>query len=228
MVFTTKRSVHRNINYEFHPNNDTTLKRTDCSKILGVHFQQQLKWDNHISELIKTCYSTIAILRKIKNMVRNHLRRRLVESLVLSRLDYCNTVVDPLTKDQQNRLQRVLKAAAALVLNRYCSSKEILSIGWLPIKERIELRLVTQCFQAVHNENIPEYMKLTFERKRLPRSCNNNGPKIIEKGHRDSFSARAVKLFNELPKNIREIENENLFRTESKKYYLEKAKVRLT
>ena len=40
MIFTTNTSKIRNTDFEFHPDNATTLTRTDSTKILGVHFQQ--------------------------------------------------------------------------------------------------------------------------------------------------------------------------------------------
>ena len=42
MMFTTNKSKIRNTDFEFHPDNATTLTRTIAIKILGVHFQQQL------------------------------------------------------------------------------------------------------------------------------------------------------------------------------------------
>ena len=54
MMFTTKRSKHQKTDYEFHPDHNIILKRTDSNKILGVTFQQQLNWDNHITELTKS------------------------------------------------------------------------------------------------------------------------------------------------------------------------------
>ena len=41
MIFTTYKSKIRNADFEFHPDNTTTLTRTISTK-LGVHFQQQL------------------------------------------------------------------------------------------------------------------------------------------------------------------------------------------
>ena len=95
MIFTTTRSRHKTTKYEFRPDRDTTIKRSDCNKILGVWFQQQLNWDNHIAEITKYCYSTIAVLRKIKRLASRNLRKQLCTSLILSRLDYCSTVFDP-------------------------------------------------------------------------------------------------------------------------------------
>ena len=68
MTFTTNKSKIRNTDFEFHPDNVTILTRTDSTKILGVHFQQQLNWDNHITELSKTCYATLSALRKMKRI----------------------------------------------------------------------------------------------------------------------------------------------------------------
>ena len=44
----TYKSKIRNTDIEFHPDNATTLTRTISTKLLGVHFQQQLNWEDHI------------------------------------------------------------------------------------------------------------------------------------------------------------------------------------
>lgn len=68
----------------------------------------------------------------IKRIANQQLRKRLCESLVLSKIDYCNTVYEPLTLIQQRRLQKIMNAAAALVLNRYCKTSDVVAMGWLP------------------------------------------------------------------------------------------------
>ena len=40
MIFTANKSKIRNIDFEFHPDNATTLTRNISTNILGVHFQQ--------------------------------------------------------------------------------------------------------------------------------------------------------------------------------------------
>ena len=56
MIFTTDKSKIGNTDFEFQPDNATILTRTDSTKILGVYFQQQLNWDDHITDLSETCY----------------------------------------------------------------------------------------------------------------------------------------------------------------------------
>ena len=42
MIVTTNKSKIRNTDFEFHPDNATTLTKTTSTKTLGVQFQQQL------------------------------------------------------------------------------------------------------------------------------------------------------------------------------------------
>ena len=50
---------------------DSTLKYVDVSKLLGVHFQHHLNWDEHVQATCKGCYGTIQIIRKVKNFQKN-------------------------------------------------------------------------------------------------------------------------------------------------------------
>ena len=228
MIFTTNRPRLRDAALQMCPDENTVLNRTESSKVLGVQLQQQLNWDVHLAEVTKSCYSTIAILRKLKNITNKPLRKKLAEALILSKIDYCNTVFDPLSTTQQRRLQKVINSAAAFVLRKYASTNDAISLGWLPVPERTESRLVTLCHQTVYRENFPSYMKLEVVKKRLPRACNDDGIKVIEKGHKHTFSSRAAKLFNQIPRNIREIKNEGEFKNSVKKHFMNKARVRLS
>ena len=115
MIFTTNKSKIRNTDFQFHPDNATTLTRTISTKILDVHFQQQLSWADHITELSKTCDATLSALRKMKTIAPFNIRKHLCESLVLSKLDYCGSVFDPLTIIQQRQLQKIQNSCDALV-----------------------------------------------------------------------------------------------------------------
>jgi hypothetical protein len=121
MVFTSKQSIHKTTNLTFQAD-----ENTNSTKILGVNFQEQLCWDNHINEVTKSCYATLSVLRKIKKLTPFSVRKQLCESLVLSKLQYCNTVIDPLTNIQERRLQKVQNSAAAFVFNRYCRTYDVI------------------------------------------------------------------------------------------------------
>ena len=58
-------------------NNNSTLERVTNSRILGVNFDENLNWENHVTKVIKTCYSTIASLKKMKRLTDFKLRKQL-------------------------------------------------------------------------------------------------------------------------------------------------------
>ena len=78
------------------------------------------------------------MLRKLRNFSPFHIRKRLVESLVLSKLDYCNLVFGAMPDYQLKRLQRVQDMCAGYVLSRYATVADLKELRWLPIKERLE------------------------------------------------------------------------------------------
>ena len=57
------------------------LERVKSAKLLGVHLNVNLKWDEHVKHLASSCYGTPACLRKIKNFTPYKLRKRLAKSL---------------------------------------------------------------------------------------------------------------------------------------------------
>ena len=47
---------------------EISLARITCTKLLGVHLDQNLKWNEHVKSLLTSCYGTLSILRKLKNL----------------------------------------------------------------------------------------------------------------------------------------------------------------
>ena len=113
----------------------------------------------------KSCYGTIQIilkkLKELKNFAGYRLRKHLVESLVLSKVDYCDTVYYPLPEFQRKRLQRVQLIASSFVLNRYANDiKDIVKIGWLPVRQRRDFHVLKLVHQALYSPSWPSYVPL--------------------------------------------------------------------
>ena len=66
------------------------------TKFLGVKLQENLKWNDHVKDVANASYGVLRTLRKLKHFTDFNLRKRLAELPVLSRLDYCDSVISPL------------------------------------------------------------------------------------------------------------------------------------
>ena len=101
-----------------------------------VQMTDTLKWDDHVKHLASSCYGVLVALRKMKNFSNYHLRKHLLEYLVLSCLDFNDIIVYPITDCLLKRLQGIQFAAASFVLGRLVNNIDsILKICWLPMKE---------------------------------------------------------------------------------------------
>ena len=69
----------------------TPLERINVTKLLGVHIDSNLKWEFHVSSMLKSCYATLRTLRKIRDFTDFKLRKHLVEMLILSKISQPTT-----------------------------------------------------------------------------------------------------------------------------------------
>jgi len=85
-------------------------------------------------------------------------------ALVLSRLDYCNSLLIDLPLTHIQRLQSVQNAAARLIFNlRRCDhiTDALISLHWLRVPERITFKVATLTYRALH-VSAPPYLASSF------------------------------------------------------------------
>ena len=79
--------------------------------------------------------------------------KTLFNAFVISRDDYCNSLLIGLPDYQLYRTQRILNGAARLIykLPKHSHITDTLkSLHWLPIKQRIEFKLILQVYKCLN------------------------------------------------------------------------------
>ena len=96
----------------------------------------------------------------------------LVTSIVLTRLDYCNSVLAGLPANLLNRLQAVINAAARLI----CLARKsehitpiLMDLHWLRIQERIQY-FVSWCLSA----STAWHLRISLNSYNRSRSCSHD------------------------------------------------------
>ncbi len=84
---------------------------------LGVIFNDQLTFKEHIAKTGRSCRFALHNIRKIRHFLTEHAAQLLVQALVISRLDYCNALLAGLPSNTIKPLQMIQNAAARLVFN---------------------------------------------------------------------------------------------------------------
>ena len=107
------------------------------------------------------CSVSCAELEKIRSFLSTDAANKLAVSLILSRSDYCYSLLAGLPDNKLNKLQRIQNHAARLVLrmSRHASATALLrTLHWLPVKARIQYKIACLCFQCIYQNSMPPYI----------------------------------------------------------------------
>ena len=107
----------------------------------------------YVQQTPSRCFATLRQLRSIRRCIPTSVFNPLVSALVLSRLDYCNSLLIDLPLTHIQRLQSVQNAAARLIFNlRRCHHiiDALISVHWLRVPERIIFKVATLTYRALY------------------------------------------------------------------------------
>ena len=131
---------------------------------LGVYFDSELSMRRHIYVITARCYASLRQLRAIRRYTSPAVMQSLVTSLVLSRLDYCNSALFGLPASSIHRLQAVQNAAARLIFNIRLSEYDtdaLVLLHWLRIAERIRFKVAVLAHRSI-NGLPPSYLYMVL------------------------------------------------------------------
>ena len=84
---------------------------------VGVTMDDKLSLTAHIAAVSRSCKFTRYNIRMIRRYLSEHSTQLLVQALVISKLDYCNSLLAGLPACATRPLQRIQNAASRLVFN---------------------------------------------------------------------------------------------------------------
>ena len=197
----------------------------DQVKNLGVFLDPQLSMKKHISHICKSAYLEIRRVGKIRKFLTVKTATRLACSRVLTRLDYCNSLLGGVAKEQIHRLQRAQNSAAKMVLRKKKRdhAKPLLAqLHWLPVEQRINYKMGTLAYRHFDG-TLPPYLsdKLSHNTKSCTlRSTSQlllNTPRTRLKTAGDrSFRFQTPHTWNSIPLEVRQSPSLNSFKSNMK------------
>ena len=208
-----QRSKVMDASVHFH---NLALCPTDSARNLGVTFDSNLDFKKHISAVCRTSFFQIRQLRQIRSSLDKNSAIILANSIVHSKLDYCNSLLYDLPsctivqlQRVQNSLSRVVSRSSRLQTH---TSMLIRNLHWLSVSERIKYKIAMLTFKALHFSK-PSYLTELlhpYHPSRKLRSSDTNLlviPDIRTSIGRRSFSFAAPTVWNSLPQSLRSCSN---------------------
>ncbi|MCP3848752.1 MAG: hypothetical protein GY694_00735, partial [Gammaproteobacteria bacterium] len=195
---------------------------TSSARNLGFTITSDMSLDKHVSNICRSAYFEIRKISSIRHLLTMEASKTLVCAFVLSRLDYCNSLLFSCPKYLLNKLQKVQNAAARLVLKarkRQHASPLLKSLHWLPVNLRVQYKILVLC-HTYFSGCLPVYLShllSVYTPARQLRSSSDTRLLLVPRtrtktfGNR-SFSHSAPSLWNSLPYQLRHIESTETFK----------------
>ena len=140
-------------------------------------------------------------MKKLNRYTSYQTWKHLVESLILSKIDYWNVLFKGLPKFQIQRINKLIQAYAGFVKYKYGELKDIADLNWLLIEERIDFALMKLVFNGLNNKNMSVNLQLKLSKEKL--SLRTNSVMLVHQ-NKPAYLEEANKVFNDLPNEIRE------------------------
>ena len=112
----------------------------DSVRFLGVHFDKQLIFDEHVNFLVSSLAKACGVLNRCRFLLPARSKMLLYNSFIVSRLNYCILAYGTASKTHLDKLHRIQKRALRAVFN-LSYSQSVSAITYLPIHEMYANRL---------------------------------------------------------------------------------------
>ena len=143
---------------------------------LGVFIDEQLTFTDHIASVSRSCRFALFNIRKIRPYLTQYATQLLVQTLVSSRLDYCNALLTGLPACVVKPLQIMQNAAARLVFNqqkRAHVTPLLTELHWLPVAARIKFKSLMLAYRVI-SSSAPIYLNALVRAIVTPRTLRSS------------------------------------------------------
>ena len=228
MLVTSKRTKHlHNLPTSITIGN-AQIPFKKSVKNLGFTLDCHLTMNAHVSNIARTCYFELRRSASIRGFLTGTVTATLASAFVLSRIDYCNSLLFGSTHDVTSHLQRIQNYAAPMRLPKSSSiTIHLKSLHWLPVKVRSTYKIACLCYHC-HSSTAPSYVTGMLHRKPLHTrntSSSSYTMPLLNRpahskttlGHR-SFSFASSSAWNSIPNDVRCAPSLSSFKSRLKTY----------
>ena len=140
---------------------DPTIHWTSKINFLGTHLDERLSLKNHVQNRSRKANYNLKLIQNIRKYININTTKMLLSTLVLSQLDYVNSILPRTPITMIKPYQKIQNFAVRVAYKK--SKREdthicLQELHWLPTKYRTTFKLLTIVYNTLHG-NAPQYLK---------------------------------------------------------------------
>ena len=229
MYFTPRKDFNPCFHFTLGPE---LIEPSSSIESLGIKLDSTMSMEARIGAVTQSVYFHVRNIAKIRSYLSLDTAKTLVQTLIISRLDYCNALLGNLPIRLVNKLKRAQNAAARMLCRKgkYSRMTPVLKkLHWLPAAQRIKFKILLFAFKCIKgvapsylNKLLTEYVPSHNLRSNQTRQKTLVVPRFRKRKYGGrAFSRIAPLLFNELPINVRKSNTVKEFKVKLKTHFFE-------
>ena len=122
---------------------------------LGARFDSVLNSEVFVNYICKSAWINLFNINRSRRSLKTDAAKILIQSYVMSKIDYCNSLLYGTPDKLLNRIQRIQNSAARVVLRLHKCSHVTLALAtlhWLPVNRRIDFKIALLVHKALDGQ----------------------------------------------------------------------------
>jgi hypothetical protein len=194
---------------------------TSIMRDLGFYLDPSLSMEAHVTKSSAGAFAYLKVISRVRKSLNKESLMLLINSLVLSRIDFCAVLLHNITAKLKHRLQMVVNASVRMVVGAAKHdhiSPHLRSLRILPIEKRLLLRTACFIFKVLITSlpaTLAKHLLVLVPSRQL-RSAQRGlllvEPRVSSATGGKAFRYFAPRLWNQLPIAVRECKTANSFK----------------
>jgi len=179
---------------------------------LGAFFDECMSMDDFVKAKGSSIQGQLRKIYRIRRYLTVEACKSITQALIISRLDYCSSLLLNTKQYNIKYLQRLQDSAARLIYRAHHRENACIlrrNLHWLPVKERVIFRNLTYVFKCLNSE-APTYLTELLEHYKEGRQTRSSTKclRLVEpftktEMEKRAFSVSVPALWNKLCDNIK-------------------------
>ena len=195
---------------------------------LGGIFGSALSSEAFVNSICKSAWFNLFNISRSRRSLTTDAAKILIQAYVMSKIDYCNSLLYGIPDKLLNRIQRIQNYAARVVLRLHKFSHitpALATLHWLPVKRRIDFKIALLVYKAL-NGQAPAYITDLLQPYDPPRKLRSADKQLLSqppcrlKSYGDcAFCCAAPVVWNNIPHSVKTAKTIDNFKVKLKTHF---------